>query len=221
MNKTRMRDVREHFSQRTEHYVTWRSPDFVNINPLRQAKVLEVGCGAKFSFNLASEKYGIDITPNLLADLKRQDKNINLVMADARYLPFLDKVFDIVGAIFVLHHLVGDTRSVSKINISDSLKEMTRVSTDQGHILILEHLSNKLFSNLFFYVTWVFSRLGLNSDILDIHNKVITFYLDDNTLKKMLNQIGLTSQVMTSQKWRFRKINLGEDKQLLIQKTTK
>jgi ubiquinone/menaquinone biosynthesis C-methylase UbiE len=219
MKRTLLPEIKEHFSRRAEQYVSRHSPDFHDNGLSRCGRVLEIGCGAKFSFKIGFEKYGIDITPDLLAGLKRREQDINLILADARYLPFVDKSFEVVGAVFVLHHLVGDTIIVSKNNICKSLNEMVRVSTKEGHILIIEHLcKNKLFSNLFFYVTWICARLDLDLNYLDIHDKVVTFYLDFRSFERIIEQMGLTTKISSSRNWRFRGVNLGEDKEISIQR---
>jgi len=212
-------EVQEHFSRRVKEYTSDPQIDFKTIQGLRMAKVLEVGCGAKFSLSSASEKYGVDITRGLLRELKRRSPEVNLVMADVRYLPFKNRVFDLVTAVFLLHHLVGETTALSRRNIQKGLSEMSRVSGERGCLLILEHLSeNKFFSSVFFYVTWVLAKLNLNLEYFDIHDKVVTYYLDETTFRKMIGQIGLTLRTLTSKFWQFRNFRLGQDKSLLALK---
>jgi len=219
MAKTLLPEVREHFSKSSEDYIAWRSWNLTNPELLKYGRVLEVGCGAKFSFESTLPKYGIDITPILLQELKRKSPEVNVIMADARFLPFRNSVFDTVGAVFVLHHLVGDTIAISKGNIRSSLSEMKRVLNAGGQILILEHLcKNKVFSLFFFTVTWFMAKLSINIKYLDIHDRVVTYFLDEKTFENICSHVGLKSGVVASEVWQFRRVLLGYDKQMLLKK---
>lgn len=216
MAQTLLPEVQEHFSRRFEEYTSYGQIDFKNIQGLRMARVLEVGCGARFSFRSASEKIGVDITPRLVKELQHRNPEVNLLIADVRYLPFRDMVFDLVTAVFLLHHLVGETIALSRKNVRRGLTEMARVSDEHGRLLILEHLSkNRCFSITFFYLTFILAKLNLDLKYLDIHDKVITYYLDENNIRNLLNQIGLTVRTLSSKNWQFRNFRLGHDKLLL------
>lgn len=216
MASTLLPEVKEHFSRVFEDYTGYRQRDLKIAGGLRMARVLEVGCGAMFSLPSASEKYGVDITPKLVRELRRRSPEVNLVIADVRYLPFQDRVFDLVTAVCLLHHLVGETIAISRKNIQKGLTEMARVSDERGRLLILEHLSeNKYFSITFFYLTLILAKLNLDLKYLDIHDKVVTYYLDENTLRNLLSQIGLTVCTLTSKFWQCRNFRLGRDKLLL------
>lgn len=219
MTDTFLPEVREHFSRRLEEYVNTPELDLPDIPGLKLGRVLEVGCGAKFSLNRAEEKYGVDITLGLLKELRRHDSDVNLIIADVRFLPFRDSSFDTVVAVFLLHHLVGETVNVSRRNILKGLGEMARVSNQRGHLLILELLAeNWLFSYVLFYVTWLLAKLGLNLEYFDIHDRVVTYYLDNNLFERMIRQTGLACNVVACKLWQFRNFRLGHDSVTVAQK---
>lgn len=210
-------EVTEHFSKRIMTYTNWKSPMLYCSCKKSINRVLEIGCGAKFSFDTNSEKFGIDVTRVLLKKMREKNPDINLVMADARYLPFKNKTFDVAGAVFVLHHLVGRTISICKNNVKKCIQEVYRVTTADGQFMVLEHLSlNKIYSATFFLTTYLLANLGLNVEFLDIREKVVTYYLDENTLRNLAQKFSL--RAVTSERWHFRGITLGYDKQLLLQK---
>ena len=218
MESTLLPDVRDHFERDLEYS---KSPK-LNLKSIQNfgiGKVLEVGCGAKFSLVSAEEKYALDITPSLLRELRRQDSNINLVLADVRNLPFIDGIFDVVLAVFLLHHLVSSTTAVSKKNVGKCLEEMARVSEECGTVLIFEHLAeNRIFSSVFFYVTLIFARLNLDFRYLDIHDRVVTYYLDERTFIRLARHQRLTYRVMSSDFWQYRNFRLGYDKLSILRK---
>lgn len=219
MTKTLLEETTQHFTKRSEVYATWKSPNLTR-NVINEDKILEIGCGAKFSFDCdCSEKYGIDVTPTLIKKLRQQDRNINLILADARYLPFKNKTFGSVGAVFVLHHLVANTVQICKCNVEKGLKEMSRVLKDDGQICILEHLSkNDFLSNVMFFTTYILSKTGFQANYLDIHDGVVTYFLSEKTFNGLAKKSGLFSKTKTSKLWQFRKVIFGYDKQLCLEK---
>ncbi len=206
-----MPEVQEHFSKKVTQYVNTKKRS-LHIDGLITERILEVGCGAKFTFENAEEKYGIDITPELLREMKRQNADVNVILADARYLPFKQGVFSAVVAIFVLHHLVTETASICRLNAQRSMFEMSRTLSNAGSLVILEHVSqNKLFSYVMYYVTLIFAKANLDFDFLDIHEKVITYYFDKSALEKMGVVAGLQPHIVQSKYWQFRNFRLGCD----------
>lgn len=219
MTDTLLPEVKEHFSRRLGQYSKSESRNLQYSKTLKPKRVLEAGCGANYAFDTAAEKYGVDITPNLLRHLKLRYPKINLVMADSRCLPFRNKVFDVTGAAFLLHHLVGETTTISEDNIRKSLDEMARTLTDEGQMVILEHLCrNRLLSLIFFYLTRIFTKLNLSFEYFQVHDKVVLFFLDIGTFERSIKRMGLTSNVFSCQLWQFRKVKLGYDIQFWIMK---
>lgn len=213
-------EVQEHFSNQAYEYIKDETPTKLNFAyPETEGYALEIGCGAKFSLETPLEKVGVDITHSLLVALKNRFPEVNVVLADSRHLPFRSQVFCVTGSMNVLHHLVGDTAYICKANICNSVSELSRVSTQTGRILILEHLaSNRFYSRLMFYSTWLFAKLDLNIGFLDIHGRVITFFLDEVLLDCFVERLHLRKEVVSAIPWRLQKLKLGYDKQLCLYK---
>jgi len=72
-------------------------------------KLLDIGCGTGFIIHLAvdhfAEIHGLDITPAMLARIRRDRGNITLHTAPAEALPFPDASFDAVTAYSFMDHL--------------------------------------------------------------------------------------------------------------------
>ncbi len=73
-------------------------------------RLLDVGCGTGNVLRLARRRFrecwGIDLSPNLLAELRRREGGFRLAAAQADLLPFGAGTFDLVTMYGVLHHLV-------------------------------------------------------------------------------------------------------------------
>jgi len=104
--------------------------NLIDIEP--EQNYLEIGCGRGAVTRYVFKKYKLNVTgTNIDKDqilLARRDslhtKNITFLEADATYLLFKDKSFDIVLSINVLHHIS---------NWVDALKEINRVLKSNGY----------------------------------------------------------------------------------------
>ena len=72
---------------------------------------LDVACGTGFMLGIAYSHFdfcvGLDITPGMLTEARKtlpDKKNILLCLADANYMPFRDKLFDLCSIYGSLHH---------------------------------------------------------------------------------------------------------------------
>ncbi|MBS3790314.1 MAG: class I SAM-dependent methyltransferase, partial [Candidatus Thermoplasmatota archaeon] len=95
--------------------------------------LLDIGCGNGRHLVEAMERgldvYGIDASMKLLHISKRKVKGeVELLRADAKYLPFEDKSFENIIYIATIHHL--------KQGRVQSLKESKRILDDGGRILV-------------------------------------------------------------------------------------
>jgi ubiquinone/menaquinone biosynthesis C-methylase UbiE len=92
-------------------YLTRMETDFIfkSINPSQTYTIMDVGAEAgRFSLltsNSEAMVIGIDIESYGLKRLKRKAKNINVIQADARKIPFKEGVFDAIFMIEVLDYL--------------------------------------------------------------------------------------------------------------------
>lgn len=115
-------------------------------NLKRRLKILEVGCGdGEFTKELvritgANLKItAIDLTPKLIERAKRNIKNKRVAFRvdDSEAMAFLNKQFDLVCGVAILHHL----------NLEPALKEIYRVLKKGGEIFFTE--PNLLNPNIF------------------------------------------------------------------------
>lgn len=91
------------------------------LKNLKNSRILEIGSGSgNFSIPLSKQNkvMGIDISNEMLKVCKKfakqQKAPLNLVRADARYLPFKDNVFDVVFSIGVVEHFSETQQSISE-----------------------------------------------------------------------------------------------------------
>ncbi|MBF0338479.1 MAG: class I SAM-dependent methyltransferase [Nitrospirae bacterium] len=122
--------VRRHFTPNVAPYI--RPTDVV----------LDVGCGSGGFLPILSELcaklVGIDITPSFVAKSMEIAEKFNLANTEilqesCEHLPFDNHSFDVVVMLDVIHHME---------NVRDSLKEVHRVLTPGGRVIVFE--PNKL-----------------------------------------------------------------------------
>jgi ubiquinone/menaquinone biosynthesis C-methylase UbiE len=101
--------------------------------------LLDIGCGTGFIIHLAAdifdEIHGIDITPEMMAQVNLSSGNITLQEASAESLPFPDGSYDAVTAYSFLDHLE---------DVSLMFKEVARVLRPGGRAYI-DLCPNRLF----------------------------------------------------------------------------
>ena len=118
------------FSQ--TRYSIWNVIKEFNNNIHPNSVILDSGCGnGKNMYFLQKKKhnvFGIDFSDKLLEICK--NKNLDVINADIRKLPYDDSVFDYVISIAVIHHLSSNTDRINAIN------EMLRVTKKKGKVLV-------------------------------------------------------------------------------------
>jgi ubiquinone/menaquinone biosynthesis C-methylase UbiE len=97
-------------------------------------KVLDVGCGNGSLINAIKQKenveaYGVDISPNMIAECKKQYAGINFTVSSGESLPFDQNSFNAITICCVLHHLH---------NAGNFIHEAHRVLQIGGIVLIGE-----------------------------------------------------------------------------------
>ncbi len=100
--------------------------------------VLEVGCGTGAilcdcslldgDYSTRAALHGVDLSAAALTECRIQARGTLLACGDARYLPYLDKTFDITYCHFLLLWVKDPLRA---------LVEMKRVTRPQGYVLAL------------------------------------------------------------------------------------
>lgn len=117
---------------------------YFNLYDLKEKKILEIGCGSSFELRnflrygaRARNLYGIDIDFSPIKRAKSINDNIIYKVSDAKFLPFKDKVFDIIIA-FVFFSSLLKIEDRAK-----AAKEMLRVLKDDGLIIFYDFFVKK------------------------------------------------------------------------------
>lgn len=163
------------------------SREVAEIANIKNAKVLDIGCGIGGPCRMLAEEFycdtvGIDLskeyieTANRLSELVGLSHKTKFIQGDATNLPFQDNTFDVVWTQHV------------QMNISDKLKfynEIARVLNDKG---------------LFIYYE-VFKRGGkeLNYPTPWADGAKISFLVESSRTNAMLEQLRLIKQQSTDQ----------------------
>ncbi|MBN1312502.1 MAG: class I SAM-dependent methyltransferase [Anaerolineae bacterium] len=101
------------------------------------ASVLDVGCGTGSHLNIYQKAgykvFGIDLSPGMLnVAQKKLAGQAGFCLGDVAHMPFLDRSFDLVQAVFVLHTLPDAARS-------PVLAEVRRVVKREGRFLVIDY----------------------------------------------------------------------------------
>jgi demethylmenaquinone methyltransferase/2-methoxy-6-polyprenyl-1,4-benzoquinol methylase len=134
----------------------WRKSVISIIAPKSGMKILDIAAGTGSSsrplVNKGAEVIALDFSAGMLAQGRKQHKDIKFVQGDALKLPFDENFFDVTTISFGL-------RNTS--NTSTALQEALRVTKPGGKIVIAEfsHPVNKLFR--FIYLNYLMKALPL------------------------------------------------------------
>jgi hypothetical protein len=89
----------------------------------------------------------------------------------------------------LLHHLVGKTRGESKKFAEMAVRELARVAKDGGYIIVLEQYNqSRFFSTIVFYLTLLFSILGVSFRRFGLGKNVIVSFLTPTEIDEILNR---------------------------------
>ena len=127
----------------SENYELYRTVGLFT-GGLVEGKVIDIGCGSRIYYDTKRIQSwtGLDISEKLLKTLSfiygDVPPQVNTLVQSCDNLPFPDKSFDTVCAIFVLHHLARQSREVSREIVLNAMKQATRVLTDDGRLIIAE-----------------------------------------------------------------------------------
>jgi demethylmenaquinone methyltransferase/2-methoxy-6-polyprenyl-1,4-benzoquinol methylase len=134
----------------------WRKSVTSIIAPKSGMKILDIAAGTGSSsrplVNKGAEVIALDFSAGMLAQGRKQHKDIKFVQGDALKLPFDENSFDVTTISFGL-------RNTS--NTSTALQEALRVTKPGGKIVIAEfsHPVNKLFRLI--YLNYLMKALPL------------------------------------------------------------
>jgi len=207
------KSVIEHFTEKFQRgYYETKEVRALPI-ALSKGKLLEVGCGARFTYSCQKlERYAIDIQDDFVKLLKARHPIANALIADVKSLPFQKASFNIIVANVLLHHLVSKTANLCEENMNDAIKAMQDILEPNGYILIREKLPrNYLLCLAIFYATLVCAKLKLEIPLLEIRSKVVTFFPTEQQLKNLCSRNGFHIKKLHSTEWKLRGlIKIGE-----------
>lgn len=103
------------------------------LSKIKTDNILDVGCGAGVLLSCMPScfKVGIDMNFDALKQIKKLDKNIEVILSDAQFLPFKSNVFTTITAMHlfpVINILDG--------NWNQSVDEVNRVAKEENLLLI-------------------------------------------------------------------------------------
>ncbi len=177
-----------------------------------EGRVLEVGCGAKPSYSIDNiDFYGMDITPEMIRAFRENYPTSTLIIGDAIHLPFRKNVFQATVATDLLHHLIGNTTSLCVSNIKSAVSEFRRVLSFDGIFLIRDLcVRNYIHTLIMYYITLYCARFNIEINQLDIHSKVITYFLTKKKLISLLEETGFQiDEIILKSDWIIKGIKLG------------
>lgn len=203
--------VRNHFQDRvrTGEYVQRRELTFFPID--FEGRVLEVGCGARPSYSIDKiDFYGADITPSMIRAFKENYPSATLTVCDVKFLPFRQNSYQLIVANNLLHHLVGSNPSKCVHNIRNAISELNRVLSSENIFIIKELLTkNFIYALMMYYVTLFCARFNIEINSLDIHSKVITYFLTKNKIISLLRENNFQVEEIILGEWKMKGFNLG------------
>src|SRR5688572_17868331 len=135
-----MDDIIAKYNKTADEYAKNRigTEDTAELQKLRSylspaAKILDVGCAAgrdtRILKDMGFDVVGSDLAEKLLTIARKENPDIEFVLADMRTLPFKDQTFDAIWASAVLHH-------IDKPQMPIVLKEFWRVLNAGGLVYI-------------------------------------------------------------------------------------
>lgn len=181
----------------------WRTLHTIKkVEELECNLLLEVGVGSHFSVKNKGYMVGIDISAELL--WKNTTPFGLVICADTCFLPFRSDIFQIIVSRFLLHHLIGTTPKNTERNIEAMLRESRRVLQRKGKMLIEEWcVHTPLESKILFYITKIFSRLGISLNMFELEPNLIIYFLTINKLTSLLKNNGLEVNYQAITSWKF------------------
>ncbi len=184
--------VVSHFKDRVEVGEYIKNRQLIPFPVDFDGRVLEVGCGARPTYNIDTvDFYGADITPVMIRSFKENYPSATLILCDARFLPFRKNSHQLVVAQNLLHHIIGNTTSICVSNIKRAISEFKRVLSFEGICLITDIcVRNYVLTLMMYYVTLYCARFNIEINQLDIHSKVITYFLTKKKLITLLEENG-------------------------------
>jgi ubiquinone/menaquinone biosynthesis C-methylase UbiE len=159
------------------------------VTSFKDKRVLEVGCGlGVFCIHVArngGEAIGLDISRNAILEAKTLSKqyhvqdNVEFVVSDARFLPFVDRSRDMIVSSEVLEHISGHEKA---------FHEFARIIDQSGYICItVPNLISSLFFEAVFFM--VMGQPKYVKRFLNVEKEYVFHYFK---VKRLVNSERLT-----------------------------
>jgi ubiquinone/menaquinone biosynthesis C-methylase UbiE len=200
------KEIDRRFFDSFESIFNWKKipfDNFVNIEALKNKKVLEIGVGngshAQILAKNSLDYEGIDITDFAVEMTKKRLKNFNLQgtisKMDAENLGFKENTFDYIWSWGVIHHSSNTKKIISEIN---------RVLKPKGKAFIMVYNRgwwNYYFVGIFFYGILKFGFFkgkSLNQIIQENTDGALARYYSKETWKKLTKKYFKTNFINIS-----------------------
>lgn len=153
----------------------------------RKERLLDVGCGTGNVLRLARGLFGrgvgADLSVRLMRELRRRE-GFSLAVAEAAFLPFRDRSFDLVSMYALVHHMIDP---------APAFREALRVLREGG-VLYLDHDPNWFFGRFhhIYYRLRYADRPGFGSreaELSEWHH-TRTGGLDPRRIRAALQRVG-------------------------------
>lgn len=117
-------------------------------------------------------------------------KDIHFTQGSVLNPEFDDATFDVVIVRNVLHHLIAPALRVTRDNQQQALDELSRITKKGGLVLIEEQVNNNpLACSIFFYASWLATKLKLNIKSFQITPSTIVGYMTQSELRKICRKV--------------------------------
>ncbi len=118
------------------------------------------------------------------------DKSIKFVKQSLLDSDIADNTYDIVIVRNVIHHLINPWHFQTRMNQSHAIHELVRVTKPGGYILIDEQVNNsKIACMLYFYLSWIATKMKLNIPAFQITESTIVGYLQRQELQAIASTV--------------------------------
>jgi ubiquinone/menaquinone biosynthesis C-methylase UbiE len=102
--------------------------------------LLDIGNGGVFDYDtsLVEKITGLDLFLSSLPPTVEIPKNVTMVQGSALSIPSDLHGFDAVVMVMLIHHLVGDTTSACRANVTQAFTEASRVLRKGGKLVVMD-----------------------------------------------------------------------------------
>ena len=203
--------VRNHFKDRVRVGEYIQERELMSFPIDFEGRVLEVGCGARPSYSIDNiDFYGADVTPAMIRVFRENYPSATLTLCDVKFLPFRQNSYQVTVAHDLLHHLIGNNPSICVHNVRSAISEFDRVLSSEGVFIIKEYLpKNYLYTLIMYYVTLFCAKYNIEINSLDIHSKVITYFLTKKKIISLLKENGFHIDEIILDEWKMKGVTLG------------